>query len=338
MTALRVPSPAKVLNAHIAQRRKKQIREAQRAYRLRKESRISYLTRRVAQLEQVIEDMSTSVVTFSDSLLRSGVLSAHADLTRCARETLEKCVELAKITTIDDEGAEPDKEPQVDVIATTAATSRSLMAQTPNMTFSKDVLPFLRPDYEAPSFSAAGTTTTIQYSAFMDQLHLAILQRGYVILTDPAITLDGVRQRFRLLYPVMDRSRIAAYFAAALHAKLGKQDFVNRLSPVPFFQLGGAGTHYAWPPELGPYTRRSRQWTSVPVPLSHFSKDIQQHLTGDWFDMQDLECFLMDKKVTLVSPVSPIESMSLRASPTKRVNASKLAAGMSLIASRLCFT
>ncbi|KHN94112.1 ADAM 8 precursor [Metarhizium album ARSEF 1941] len=50
---------------------------------------------------EAIEDMSTTVVTLSDSLLQSGVLAPHANLS-CTRETLEKCLRLAKTTNSDD--------------------------------------------------------------------------------------------------------------------------------------------------------------------------------------------------------------------------------------------
>lgn len=163
----------------------------------------------------------------------------------------------------------------------------------------------------------------------MDQLHMAILYRGYLTLTNPSISADGVRQKFRLLYPAMERGLLASYFAAALHAKISKSELGTQWRVVPFFQLGGAGTHYAWPPELGPYTRRSRQWQAISVPLSHFSADIQKDLNGDWFDMQDLECFLLEKQVKLVSAPGPMDSReSENVQRQTLINARKLLPGM----------
>ncbi|KAG8408310.1 hypothetical protein J3459_017915 [Metarhizium acridum] len=275
------------------ERRKKQIREAQRAYRLRKESRISFLTKRVSELEQAIEDVSTTITTFSDSLLQSGVLAPHAHLTQCTRETLEKCLRLAKTTNVDDEGDASSSQSQ----------SQVSDKEDPNLTigYMHSLLP---QPLTPPGTEGSETDLHSQCATFMDQLHMAILYHGYLRLTNPSVSAEGVRQKFRLLYPAMGRSNLTAYFAAALHAKISKTELAKQWKSVPFFQLGGAGTHYAWPPELGPYTHRSRHWPAISVPLSHFSSDIQKDLNGDWFDMQDLECFLMEKNVKLVAAAS----------------------------------
>ncbi|KFG77774.1 putative AT DNA binding protein [Metarhizium anisopliae] len=283
------------------ERRKKQIREAQRAYRLRKESRISFLTKRVSELEQVIEDMSTTVTTFSDSLLQSGVLAPHAHLTQCTRETLEKCLRLARTTNVDDEGEASSSQPGNQPSAKEDPNLAIGLPGSPRYMPPLPPQPFMPQPLTPPSMEGSETVLHLQYSTFMDQLHMAILYRGYVRLTDPSVSAQGVRHAFRLLYPTMGRSNLTAYFAAALHAKISKTELAKQWKSVPFFQLGGAGTHYAWPPELGPYTRRSRHWHAISVPLSHFSSDIQKDLNGDWFDMQDLECFLMEKNVKLVA-------------------------------------
>ncbi|KAG8411098.1 hypothetical protein J3458_016208 [Metarhizium acridum] len=275
------------------ERRKKQIREAQRAYRLRKESRISFLTKRVSELEQAIEDVSTTITTFSDSLLQSGVLAPHAHLTQCTRETLEKCLRLAKTTNVDDEGDASSSQSQ----------SQVSDKEDPNLTIGH-MHSLLPQPLTPPGTEGSETDLHSQCATFMDQLHMAILYHGYLRLTNPSVSAEGVRQKFRLLYPAMGRSNLTAYFAAALHAKISKTELAKQWKSVPFFQLGGAGTHYAWPPELGPYTHRSRHWPAISVPLSHFSSDIQKDLNGDWFDMQDLECFLMEKNVKLVAAAS----------------------------------
>ncbi|KAK2616754.1 hypothetical protein QQS21_000366 [Conoideocrella luteorostrata] len=312
------------------ERRKKQIREAQRAYRLRKESRISHLTNRVAQLEQVIEDMSTSVVTLSDSLLRSGVLAPHANLTQCTRETLEKCLDLAKASNNDENESTATSVLQKTSVSTGEVDHSVQLVRQPQ--FGVQHLQSLVPQtFNLSTDLKLGSTSEVQCSAFMDQLSMAIAYHGYLTLANPALPQDYVRQKFRFLLPLMGRGQITTYFAAILHARLSENELSSQWSGVPFLQLGGAGTHYAWPPELGPYTRRSRKWVSVPVPVSDFSKDIQQDITGDVFDMQDLECFLMEKQVKLVldPPVSSEkeeeeEEAQAAQHPQKPVNARKL--------------
>ncbi|TWU71225.1 hypothetical protein ED733_001074 [Metarhizium rileyi] len=303
------------------EKRKKQIRDAQRTYRMRKESRLSSLTHRIFELEQVIDDMSTTIATFSDCLLQSGVLAPHVNLTQRTRETLEECLRLARTTSLDEGQGDPSanqvekpppekKEPSSTIVNMRRPPRPGESPMRPLFAHSQMVLP-------------------LQYSAFMDQLHMTILYRGYLLLTDPSASVEVVRQRFRLLFPILGRGNLTAYFAAALHAKISKADVANQWQSIPFFQLGGAGTHYAWPPELGPYTRRSRHWHAVSVPLSHFSSDIQSDLRGDWFDMQDLECFLMEKNIQFTTSTNALGSPEISARQGKlHVNARELIAGM----------
>ncbi|KAJ3485243.1 hypothetical protein NLG97_g6857 [Lecanicillium saksenae] len=80
------------------ERRRKQIREAQRAYRQRKISQTAYLEERVKQLEGAIENMSSVVLSFSEELIGSNILCCQSDLTNRLRDALATCLSLVRET------------------------------------------------------------------------------------------------------------------------------------------------------------------------------------------------------------------------------------------------
>lgn len=82
-----------------ADRRRTQIRLAQRAYRQRKETTISALKKRVQDLERNIEQISSSFLSFNDQLLDSGLINNRHDLTRRLQVVTEQFVELSKLST-----------------------------------------------------------------------------------------------------------------------------------------------------------------------------------------------------------------------------------------------
>lgn len=291
--------------ANVTQRRRKQIREAQRAYRNRKETRITQLVNRVTQLESTISSMSNVITTFADSLIKSGVLTTRADIASCTYETLETTLNLAKIVEASDLESNqiisarsprlPDAKPTTTTATTTTTTTipPSPSVRTELSINYNDYTP--RITFATSSASLHGKH--IDHATFMDQLHWAVLYNAYVVLTDPSIPTQAVNRRFRLMFTVSTRPRIAAFFAAALHAKLNQKSMADEWRTVPFFPLGGAGTHYAWSASAGRYTRRSRHWQWIPVPIGVFAPDVQEDLGGEWFDMQDLECFLTESGV-----------------------------------------
>lgn len=77
------------------QRRRTQIRKAQRAYRQRKESTLEELRRRVADLQNVMELMNKAFLECSESLASSGLSADQASLVRETElqyDSLMRCV------------------------------------------------------------------------------------------------------------------------------------------------------------------------------------------------------------------------------------------------------
>jgi len=89
------------------QRRRTQIRLAQRAYRQRKETTISSLNAQNTRLQNIIEQMNKSFLQFNDSALKSGLLQVNPALGHQLKQVTESFVALAKSAA---EGSEVDED------------------------------------------------------------------------------------------------------------------------------------------------------------------------------------------------------------------------------------
>lgn len=133
-----------------ADRRRTQIRLAQRAYRQRKEMTISSLQKQVEQLQSVIDGMNHSFLRFNDQAMQSDIFALRPHLASELKETTETFVNLsrtAKTVSSEDEredsqeGSEPSATPQVATAAPDissrsyqdVAQPRQNVAQPPNV-------------------------------------------------------------------------------------------------------------------------------------------------------------------------------------------------------------
>ncbi|KAL1958974.1 hypothetical protein VTO42DRAFT_3527 [Malbranchea cinnamomea] len=91
-----------------SERRRTQIRLAQRAYRLRKETALSSLHQRVAELEKTVEDMSKTFLALNDEVMNSGLLASHSELARQFRRAAKRFLSLAKVANHDSAHADND--------------------------------------------------------------------------------------------------------------------------------------------------------------------------------------------------------------------------------------
>ncbi|KIW18887.1 hypothetical protein PV08_03176 [Exophiala spinifera] len=89
-----------------ADRRRTQIRLAQRAYRHRKETTISALKEKVTALENTIDQMNKTFLTFHDNMVEAGILTSHYTLGRQLQAATEEFVALAKITATESDDEE----------------------------------------------------------------------------------------------------------------------------------------------------------------------------------------------------------------------------------------
>ncbi|KAJ5496014.1 hypothetical protein N7539_001130 [Penicillium diatomitis] len=103
----------------IPERRRKQLRLAQQAYRKRKETTINNLQSRVHELESGIEALGKSFLSFSNLLLDAQVLHENPQIAAALQEITKQCVSLAQV-----DQDPPDSEASV-VRSDTTSTSPS---------------------------------------------------------------------------------------------------------------------------------------------------------------------------------------------------------------------
>lgn len=127
------------------QRRRTQIRLAQRAYRQRKETTISALNKRVAALELTIENMNETFLDFNDKAIASGIGEWEPHLAKDLKSTMGRFIDYAKNIATDSEVEDYPPTPllsartfeQEDIqpdhtLASLAAGSQSAYLQSPS--------------------------------------------------------------------------------------------------------------------------------------------------------------------------------------------------------------
>ncbi|KAL5398100.1 hypothetical protein PMIN06_010435 [Paraphaeosphaeria minitans] len=98
-----------------ADRRRTQIRLAQRAYRQRKEATISSLKEQNDRLQSIIDQMNKSFLKFNDAALKSGLLQLDSVLAQQLKSVTESFVSLAK-SAADGQAEEEEVDDSVETI------------------------------------------------------------------------------------------------------------------------------------------------------------------------------------------------------------------------------
>ncbi|KAL4779765.1 hypothetical protein BJX76DRAFT_68364 [Aspergillus varians] len=263
------------------ERRRAQVRMAQRAYRSRKDANVSSLKERINQLEVAVKQMSTSVISLGDDIVRSGALDSHPDLLRPLGNTVQACLALPMIPHGD------FSDSQVELQDSSPGQNR-------------------RVGYPSPSSSESADTMDI--SEFADRLHVTCSYQAYLVCANPAIPERRLESRFLILLSVMPRPFVAEFFKDWLLARAGHKT-LDHWSHIPFFRIGGAGTHY---PASGdphfPFPNRQGS-AAIQEGLSRFTPDVQDELEDEWFDLGDLQGYLHERQVVFPASarsISPV--------------------------------
>ncbi|KKK13228.1 hypothetical protein P175DRAFT_0497744 [Aspergillus ochraceoroseus IBT 24754] len=328
------------------ERRRMQVRMAQRAYRSRKEASISSLKSRITHLETTVERMNTAVLSFGDELVHSGALESHPDLLQPLRDTVQKCLVMPTAGT--GSGSAAHTQDSNTTMPSSAALHYLLPPSDPGAGHSP---PFgfttTGPNdanwsiYRSPSFSSSSEIVdTMEIPDFIDQLHVACRYQAYLLAANTSVPMRRIEAPFRMLLSIMPRASITAYFKDWLLARANNKP-LTQWDHVPYFCVGGAGTHYHLGSETSYSPKRPalphQTWSSEPEPLSRFPTDIQEDLDEDWFDLQDLEGFLRAKHVTLPTcPPSDIKIGPLERGPLANTAANVTRLIQSLISRAMC--
>ncbi|KAE8383444.1 hypothetical protein BDV26DRAFT_139537 [Aspergillus bertholletiae] len=306
----------------LRERRRKQIRLAQRAYRSRQNDRLMSAERRIKELEAAVQNISDTVITLSDKLLQSELLSRESDCISQLHDAIQTCLSLVQNVPAQKEDERlalsgPQNTTDTAVAGwfeckTTVPLSEAEMVALPERDKSPNPSSELRSTIPRSLGQPEIYTQipSVPVSMFIEQLQVTCIYQGYLSLSNPSYSLDDLQRPFCLLLDIMDRERIAAFFEASLHARVSKT-CLKGWEDVPFFSLGGAGTYHAkqsaTPQSRPVYRCRYHQpCDMIEDPLSNVSSHLRNELEGQWFDMQDLEAFLRYQQLHLIAcPTQP---------------------------------
>ncbi|CAI7657174.1 unnamed protein product [Penicillium glandicola] len=159
----------------VPERRRKQLRLAQQAYRKRKETTIGDLQNRVHELETGIENISHSFLSFSNLLIEEQLLTQHPNIASALQNITQQCVSLAKAGSDD---------PTAGALPLVRAAKESQI--TKNNTVSTPVLDNVyseaSPDVEDIIRSAAASWPSPPTPPYQDQ---SMLPFGLVMSSSP---------------------------------------------------------------------------------------------------------------------------------------------------------
>lgn len=284
-----------------ADRRRTQIRLAQRAYRHRKETTITGLKQRVTGLQATIEQMNVAFLALHDNLMDSGLFSGHRGLTTHLEDVMSQFDQLARDAAVDedeDEAPPAAKSTKKNAKPNSKAEQKAAQSQSPMQSNQgSDIeelppvslargdsplyatyedapwgndsevmqfhvhLPEAQVDLEAithkdnSAFSKAVPrsltsavpssggfyTYSFQETTFARRLQRLSLERAFRHLTSPSTNPAYLARAFRFTFCFSNRRRMLERFQAMLKRKAGEalENF-----NVPFYQIGGAGTHF----------------------------------------------------------------------------------------------
>lgn len=297
------------------QRRRKQIRLAQRAYREREKGVVSQNEVRIAQLETLIKQMNCAISSFGEQLEKSGVVASNANLQFQLLNTVATCKFITKDAGLATEEEQLTPSTQSDEFPESQAEQpRNSNTSTSVQLHERQRYPSLIPsplvdislqDFSSPLghgspllFDNMTTTTipTVDLPLFIRQLRIACANYAFFSLRDSSNKLDDLRKKFRFLLSILSRENLMSYFEAGLIAKTHPERMLE-WEELPFFRVGGAGTHFLQSsPSL--YENQYAVWED---PLSELPSDIQGEMDGRWYDIKDLEGFLQERGVRLLA-------------------------------------
>jgi hypothetical protein len=160
----------------------------------------------------------------------------------------------------------------------------------------------------------SSSTARFRETSFERRLHRACLKNGYNLLADPTSDPDNVSRVFRLPLTLSTRDSMVQQMKGILEGGL---DEAPELWDMPFFLLGGAGTHYprrdhTGKPILPPNALSMSELISAFVHQRTEPQSFQSDhdlladlgLNGEWLDSHDVEGYLKEKGISLSADIA----------------------------------
>ncbi|GKZ27587.1 hypothetical protein AbraIFM66951_005985 [Aspergillus brasiliensis] len=181
----------------------------------------------------------------------------------------------------------------------------------------------------------SSSTAPLRETSFERRLHRACLKNGYKLLVDPTSDPDNVSRVFRLPLTLSTRDSIVQQVKGLLEGGL---DEAPELWDMPFFLLGGAGTHYPrrdqtgrpiLPPNALPMSKLIGAFIHQRTEQQSFQTDhdllADLGLNGEWLDSHDVEGYLKEKGIFLSADTSfcsvPTHVSSMETRPSDKTSA-----------------
>lgn len=172
---------------------------------------------------------------------------------------------------------------------------------------------------EWPLKGSATSTYSFHETTFSRRLHRYCLEHSYRLFVDTNSDPALIYRIFRLVPCIQNKNKMLPYFQKLVQGGL---DDALEIATLPFYCIGGAGTHHRRSDEIGrpvyPLNSRLPKRLLGIVPTKTIrgrtlSIDYENHLKtfgldGEWFDCQDVEGFLQQRGIVLnqTSPVGEI--------------------------------
>ncbi|KAG9671581.1 hypothetical protein KCU95_g17490, partial [Aureobasidium melanogenum] len=313
-----------------ADKRRSQIRLAQRAYRQRKEDTIHELRKQVQELQSTIHSMNQSFSDFSQKCSAANVPpTLLADLQNIGQIHSGHI----RADSLSLKGS-PERHPfTADPIADTSIKEKdsSLTAEANNIsprTEDKQTIwsPLTAP-VDAADFSYGIEDNTVSTSmlrslgipasyssferTFARRLHRASCEYAYRLACDPTRVPVLFNNVFKLTLKAAGTVDRLKYSLQSTLSRSTREPLSNW--GVTYIHVGGAGTHYPRPPEEGGLSYQSpTSWAVTAVgPHKIGGSTIEEALTaemllrgvmgmdGEWFDAYDVEGYLAEKGIYL---------------------------------------
>lgn len=313
--------------------RRAQIRAAQRTYRLKKEAMFQELKARVSELEESMGRISQSLSTFYHMALQSDLNLTHPYLFQQLNATVSQVKREGKSSAGSSLSATELHHIQLAALSSAkAANDAFTFGYTVNMNpggsgafykppasdrirvspstryANRSYLGNLPRDIERPLNGSATFTYSYNESTFARRLHRYCIEYAYQLFTDPRTDPQDIYRVFRLVSCVRQEDKLARCLSSLLSA--GPKESLERPN-VPFYCIGGAGTHY---PQMQPdgkplYPENmrlpGRVLGSIPGSAQEMdnksSSEKRQELLklygldGTWLDCRDVQGYLEER-------------------------------------------
>ncbi|GFN16669.1 uncharacterized protein AtWU_06471 [Aspergillus tubingensis] len=278
--------------AILSPNRRTQVRRAQRTYRLKKEAVFRNAIDRAEQLEARFRIVREEV---------AGLLSDVATEEQQLHPTIHARLKRLHEILLSDDG---DDTPVVTSTDNTTPSSSSSSSSTPpahhhqQPTYPNNHQPLIHNQpltFLPPPLPTKHHTYAFHEPRFLRKLHRYTLEHAYRLFTDPRSNPSTIYRVFRLVPCIRDPQKTQPRFKQLLTG--GCTDPLE-VPGLPFYGIGGAGTHFRGVDGDVPRNRRMPgRVLGVMSSSSSSSKSrvdmLEMYgLGGTWFDCRDVEGFL----------------------------------------------